>query len=214
MIKEEIFGLILGIVLLVIGLAILLFVFSSAYDIAQHPSEKLDEWAPVEIKGPTAYFGWSYVNTSVEFNDLSVKGDGEINSWQWEFGDGSSSNEKNPDHDYSEYEEYTVSLTVEDENGKTNSIEAEVTIDEDSGEGQTQAGFSLDLGLDTSLKRFAIITLLLGMFAVLVMIGGRITVAGCHLLRPIPKTFKVKVRRKDMEIEIPGQQKEESKEKS
>ena len=116
--KEETYGLILGIVLLVMGLAILLFVFSSAYDVAQNPSEKLDEWAPVEIKGPTAYFGWSYVNTSVKFNDLSVKGDGEINSWQWEFGDGSSSNEKNPNHDYSEYGEYTVALTVEDENGR------------------------------------------------------------------------------------------------
>jgi len=212
--KEETYGLILGIVLLVIGLVILLFVFSIAYDVAQHPAEKLDEWAPVEIKGPTAYFGWSYVNTSVEFNDLSVKGDGEINGWQWEFGDGSSSNEKNPNHDYSEYGEYTVALTVEDENGKTNSIEGEVTVDEDSGEGQTQSGFSFDLGLDNSLKRFAIITLLVSIFAVLVMIGGRIITAGCHLLRPIPKTLKVKVRRKDMEIEIPEQQKEEIKEKN
>lgn len=103
---------------------------------------------------------------------------------------------------------------MEDENGKTNSIEAEVTVDEDSGEGQTQAAFSLDLGLENSLMRFAIITLLVGIFAVLVMIGGRIITAGCHLLRPIPKTLKVKVRRKDMEIEIPEQQDEESRKKT
>ena len=212
--KEETCGMILGIVLLIIGLVILLFVFSSVYNIAQNPSEKLDEWAPEEIKGPTAYFSWIYTNASVKFNDLSVKGDGEITSWQWDFGDSSSSNEENPQHEYPEYGDYTVSLTVEDENGKTSSVDAQVTVDEDSGEGQTQTALSFDLGLGTSFKRFAIITLLVGTFAVLVMIGGRITTAGCHLLRPIPKTLKVKVRRKDMEIEIPEQQKEEIKERN
>jgi len=213
--KEETYGMIWGTVVLVLGLGILLFVFSNIYAVAQNPSEKLDEWVPEEIKDPTASFSWSSQDASVVFTDASVKGSGEITSWHWEFGDGSSSTEKNPDHGYSGYGNYTVSLQVEDENGKTNSVQTKVSIEEGgSNEGQTQAGFSFDLGLETPLKRFGVITLFLGIFAVLVMIGGRFTVAGCHLLRPMPKTLKVRVKPKDMEFEIPGKQKEEIKQKN
>lgn len=207
--KEETYGMIWGTIALVLGLGILLFVFSNVYEIAQNPSEKLDEWVPEEIKDPTASFSWSSQDTSVGFTDTSVKGSGEITSWYWEFGDGSSSNEKNPNHGYSGYGDYTVSLQVEDENSKTGSVQTRVSIEEGgSNEGQTQAGLSFDLDLDTPLKRFGVITLFLGVFAVLVMIGGRFLVAGCRLLRPMPKSFKVRLKPTDMELEIPGKPKE------
>jgi hypothetical protein len=212
--KEETYGMIWGTIVLVLGLGILLFVFSNVYEITQNPSEKLDEWVPEEIKDPTASFSWSSQDASVGFTDTSVKGSGEITSWYWEFGDGSSSNEKNPNHGYSGYGGYTVSLQVEDENSKTSSVQTRVSIEEGgSNEGQTQAGLSFDLGLDYELKRFGVVTLFLGAFAVVVMIGGRITLAGCRLLRPMPKTFKIRVKPKDMEFEIPGKQKEEIKQK-
>ena len=209
--KEETYGMIWGSVLLVLGLVILLFVFLSVNEIAQNPVEKLDKWVPEEIKDPTALFSWSSNNVSVYFNDASIKGSGEIASRQWNFGDGSSSNEKNPSHQYSGYGDYPVILQVEDENGKSNSAETRVSINEKSksNEGQTQAGASFDLGLDNALKRFAIIALFVSGYAVIVMIGGRLTLAGCRLLRPVPKNVRLKIKSSDMELETLSQQKNE-----
>jgi len=45
----------------------------------------------------------------VEFTDKST---GDIDSWQWDFGDGTTSIEQNPTHTYEEEGEYTVSLEV------------------------------------------------------------------------------------------------------
>ena len=206
--KEETYGMIWGSVLLVLGLVILLFIFLSVNEMVQNPVEKLDEWVPEEIKDPTTLFSWSSNNMSVNFNDASTEGSGEITSWQWDFGDGSSSDEKNPSHQYSSYGDYTVSLEVEDANGKNNSADTKVSINEGSNEGQTQSVMSLDLGLDTAFKRFAVIALYTGSYGVMVMIGGKLALAGCRLLRPMPKTVKIRVKSKDVEVEIPRQHKE------
>jgi len=45
-----------------------------------------------------------------QFIDLSM---GEIDTWQWDFGDGTMSFQSNPEHTYSEPGEYYVCLTVE-----------------------------------------------------------------------------------------------------
>ena len=47
---------------------------------------------------------------SVNFTDLSTPGDGSIQSWQWDFGDGTFSEEKNPNHIYSTVGNFNVSL--------------------------------------------------------------------------------------------------------
>ena len=205
--EEETYGLIWGSVLLVLGLVILLFVFFSVNEIVQNPVEKLDKWVPEEIKHPTALFSWSSNNMSVYFNDASMEGSGEITSWQWDFGDGFSSDEKNPNHQYSVYGDYTVILQVEDENSKSDDTETRISINQESNNGQTQAGATIDLGLDSALKRFAIIVLFICGYAVIVMIGGRLTLAGCRLLRPVPKNIKLKIKSSDMEIETLSQQK-------
>jgi len=207
--EEETYGMIWGSVLLVLGLVILLFVFLSMNEIVQNPVEKLDKWVPEEIKNPTVSFSWSSNNMSVYFNDASIKGSREIVSWQWDFGDGSSSNEKNPSHHYSEYGDYTVILQVEDENGKSDIAQTRVFINEKPNEGQTQEGASFDLGLDNAFKRFAIIVLFISGYAVIVMIGGRLTLAGCRLLRPVPKNVRLKIKSSDMELETLLQQKNE-----
>ena len=54
---------------------------------------------------------------SLHFNDLTTPGDGNIISWEWDFGDGIISNEQNPIHTYYFQSNYTVSLTVTDEYG-------------------------------------------------------------------------------------------------
>jgi len=207
--EEETYGMIWGSVLLVLGLVILIFIFLSVNEIVQNPVEKLDKWVPEEIKNPTALFSWSSNNVSVYFNDASIKGGGEIANWHWDFGDGSSSNEKNPSHQYSGYGDYTVMLQVEDENGKSDDVETRISINEEFNEGQTQAGASFDLGLDNTLKRFAIIALFISGYAVMVMIGGKLTLAGCRLLRPVPKNVKLKIKSSDIELETVSQQKNE-----
>lgn len=63
----------------------------------------------------------------VRFNDLSA---GDIDSWQWNFGDGSSSSRRNPSHTYSNPGTYTVTLDVSGPGGsdrerKRNYIEVE-----------------------------------------------------------------------------------------
>jgi PKD repeat protein len=152
-------------------------------------------------------FSWSSNNMSVYFNDATMEGSGEITSWQWDFGDGFSSDEKNPNHQYSVYGDYTVILQVEDENSKSDDTETRISINQESNNGQTQAGGAIDLGLDSALKRFAIIVLFICGYAVIVMIGGRLTLAGCRLLRPVPKNIKLKIKSSDMEIETLSQQK-------
>lgn len=49
---------------------------------------------------------------TVEFEDLSVAGDGPIDSWNWDFGDGTSSAEQYPTHTYDTVGTYAVTLTV------------------------------------------------------------------------------------------------------
>ena len=59
---------------------------------------------------------------SVSFTDISIVGDAPIISWDWEFGDGGTSVEQNPTYVYSNVGTFSVSLTVVDENGLSDSI--------------------------------------------------------------------------------------------
>ena len=51
-----------------------------------------------QIAGPTAKFGYVVDDLNVVFIDSSEAGDGIINQWVWDFGDGTSSLERNPTH--------------------------------------------------------------------------------------------------------------------
>jgi hypothetical protein len=208
MIKEETYGIIWGTVFLVIGLVILLVVFTNVLDVAQNPSEKLEQWAPEEVKGPTALFKWWSEDTSVDFNDYSIKGSLEISNWNWDFGDGSSSSDQNPSHEYSTIGNYFVILEVEDVNGNSNTARTRVNLSEGgTGEGGTQASMSFDLGLGTVLDRIAIAIVFVVAFAILVMIGGRFLIAGCRLLRPNIQFLKMKVRSKEIDNKITHKEK-------
>jgi PKD repeat protein len=59
---------------------------------------------------------------SVNFQDSSVQGDGVINTWLWDFGDGATGNAQDPTHSYTLAGTYTVSLTVTDANGCSASV--------------------------------------------------------------------------------------------
>ncbi len=53
----------------------------------------------------------------VHFTDLSSPGNGSIQSWEWDFGDGTSGNTQNPSHTYTASGNYNVSLRIKNSNG-------------------------------------------------------------------------------------------------
>lgn len=56
-----------------------------------------------------------YAPLIVQFTDLSENAE----AWNWNFGDESASSEQNPVHTYSVAGNYTVSLTVNNEDGQS-----------------------------------------------------------------------------------------------
>lgn len=77
---------------------------------------------------PTANFTVSTSDLTATFHDTSSDSDGSISSWSWNFGDGASSSAQNPTHTYASEGTYTVSLTVTDNGGLTDSHSASVSV--------------------------------------------------------------------------------------
>lgn len=77
---------------------------------------------------PTANFSFSVMDLTVAFSDNSSDGDGEIVTYDWQFGDSQSSELENPTHTYDSAGTYTVTLTVTDSNGQTGSRSKNVTV--------------------------------------------------------------------------------------
>ncbi len=77
-----------------------------------------------------------------KFTDLSATCTGNIESHSWDFGDGTAvSGQKNPDHEFTKRGEFTVKLTVTNDNGTTQVKSKKVTID--------PPNLSVNLGRDT-----------------------------------------------------------------
>jgi PKD repeat protein len=79
-------------------------------------------------KGANANFTTRISDLTVDFTDLSTSDAGSILNWFWEFGDGGVSTRANPSHTYSVGGTYTVSLTVTDRDGDTDSGSLNVTV--------------------------------------------------------------------------------------
>lgn len=86
---------------------------------------EVEDYSVIVIGGancaPTAGFTWESVNLDVNFTDTSYDSDGNVTSWSWTFGDGSSSSQQNPSHSYTAAGDKTVSLTITDDVGATDS---------------------------------------------------------------------------------------------
>ena len=85
-----------------------------------------------ERHGPKAGFGYSpsepTVLDDVGFIDESSDKDGAIVSWVWEFGDGTTSAERHPAHRYGTKGSHTVTLTVIDDEGQSDTETRVVTV--------------------------------------------------------------------------------------
>jgi len=78
---------------------------------------------------PVARFAPTCTDLSCSFSSSnSSDPDGSIASRAWSFGDGTTSSSSNPSKVYSSAGTYTVTLTVTDDNGQTDSAEKEITV--------------------------------------------------------------------------------------
>ena len=66
---------------------------------------------------------------SFQFSDLSYDDDGDIEQWNWDFGDGTNSDSQNPEHQFDLPGTYAVTLSVTDDQNGVNSTTIEIEID-------------------------------------------------------------------------------------
>lgn len=87
---------------------------------------------PVNVS-PIAAFTWSpeepMSNEEITFDaSSSYDEDGQITMYNWDFDDGSTDEGKTVTHTYPEIGDYTVTLTVTDDNGENNGLSKTITI--------------------------------------------------------------------------------------
>jgi PKD repeat protein len=79
-------------------------------------------------QAPTASYTWSATDLTVDFTDTSTDGDGTVTGWAWDFGDGATSIEQSPQHTFAAAADYTVTLSVTDDDGAASTTPASQTI--------------------------------------------------------------------------------------
>lgn len=104
---------------------------------------------PPENTPPTANFTYTTLDFTVSFTDTSTDADGTIAAWNWTFGDGTTSALRNPTHTYAAAGTYSVSLTVTDDDGATDTATKTLTLSE---AGQTITVASL-IGTSSTVNR-------------------------------------------------------------
>lgn len=81
---------------------------------------------------PSADFTYSPSSPSIQdtitLTDKSRDDDGTIKSWLWNFGDETTSTSQNPTHKYIDKGKKTITLTVTDSDGTTNSIDKTLAV--------------------------------------------------------------------------------------
>ncbi|MBE1300302.1 MAG: family 16 glycosylhydrolase [Alteromonadaceae bacterium] len=88
---------------------------------------------PPSNQAPSASFTEQCTDLSCAFTDTSSDGDGSIASVEWDFGDGNQSTQSNPSHTYAVAGDYTVTLTVTDNDGATDQTSQIVTVSSNTG---------------------------------------------------------------------------------
>ena len=81
------------------------------------------------VEDPVAEFSADCTDLSCEFDaSSSSASEGEIDTYDWELGDGVSSDGESPTHSYAEEGTYEVTLTVIDEHGGTDTATESITV--------------------------------------------------------------------------------------
>jgi len=103
------------------------------YRVQAYNTEEVSGWSNTAIETtdaipPVAAFTWTADLLDVSFTDASSD-EGVISSWSWDFGDGNSSNSMDPQHSYATPGDYTVTLTVTDNHGASDSTSDLVSVE-------------------------------------------------------------------------------------
>ncbi|GAB3475718.1 PKD domain-containing protein [Amycolatopsis cihanbeyliensis] len=110
-------------------------------------NEKIEEHSdPTEPGAPSASFtaDCSATEPNCSFDaSASTDEDGSIASYAWDFGDGRTGDGRTPSHDYAQSGEYTVELTVTDDEGKTDTARETVYAGEPPAGDPPSASFTV-----------------------------------------------------------------------
>ncbi len=92
-------------------------------------------FTPPQNNPPSAGYTFDINGLSVQFTDASSDPDGNstLTKWNWNFGDGNTSTAQNPSHTYESGDTYTVTLTVEDNTGATDSESKSIVVSASTG---------------------------------------------------------------------------------
>jgi len=105
------------------------------------------------------------VNSACSFTDGSTDPDGTIASWSWNFGDGTAADvNQNPTHTFAAAGPYQVALTVTDDDGATNAITQQVTVNSTPQAGNcgvSGTAPNMDVTCELSITRASTVTLTL-----------------------------------------------------
>lgn len=101
---------------------------AKAFDAAGNNTTSTEVDFSINNVAPVANFNVSVSELTASFTDASLDIDGTIASRTWNFGDGTSSATTNPSHTYAVAGTYTVTLTVTDNTGLTNSRSQTVNV--------------------------------------------------------------------------------------
>ena len=97
-------------------------------------TDSYSETISVQNVAPSAGFIYSTENDNlsknkpINFQDTSNDVDGTIISYHWDFGDGITSTEQNPSHSYDADGRYKITLSITDNDGKTDSYGKQIQV--------------------------------------------------------------------------------------
>lgn len=208
--RREIVDLIIGLVLIIVGIIIMLFVFSQAMNLAFSSGDFFREQLPGEeaVSGPTSDFRWDTDDLNVTFEDRSSEGDGNIVSWEWDFGDTNQDNDQNPSHTYNNEGNYQVSLRIEDDNGKISKATGEVFLQQGNQLSGSSIGGIPEISFDVNVNNILVpigLAILVGiLFIVMFLVGAAITKAGWNIMKPKPERLNIKLKPKEVQIQQVG----------